>query len=50
MVLRGIAVQLNSRLTAPKIGRPLGPARHMASPTASMGIHYCIYFKFGARD
>ncbi len=31
MVLRGIAVQLNSGLTAPKIGRPLGPARHMAS-------------------
>ncbi len=34
MVLRGIAVQLNFGLTAPKIGRPLCPARHTAQRTA----------------
>src|SRR5690349_9390679 len=31
VVLRGTTVQLNSGLTAPKIGRPLCPARHRAS-------------------
>jgi hypothetical protein len=31
VVLRGTTVQLNSGLTAPKIGRPLRPARHLAS-------------------
>jgi hypothetical protein len=33
MVLRGTTVQLNSGLTAPKIGRPLCPARHHGSVT-----------------
>ena len=39
MVLRGTTVQLNSGLTAPKISRPLRPARHCASvaPVSCLG-------------
>ena len=47
MVLRGIAVQLNSGLTAPKIGRPLCPARHMPSVVPVSCPRWC---PFGHRE